>query len=240
MPLPEAKWNVKVYGAFDKNQVEAQQNAVMAWALLGNLGWTLNAVCGYWGNVEAESGFNPWRWQSDVVLSSDSPLIGYPGSGSTGHAYGLCQWDPAGKYIKAPENLYHEYAGFGPNFSDQQGSLYDGTAQVMFLNDNADYIPTPTFPMSYAEFKSSTADPRDLAKVWLLNFERPYNQSTAAQEYRAGLAYWWWNFLSQGQPIVPGEPIVPPAPPPVPPQPWDVKKSKFVFYLKPYWKRGLY
>lgn len=232
MPLPSPKWNSKAIGGYDRTSVEAQQNAVMCWALLGNLGWTLNAVCGLWGNVEAESAFNPWRWQGDTVLAEGDYRIDI----STGHAYGLCQWDPAGKYINLGGR---DYDGYGPNYSNKQGSLYDGTAQMHFLHYDADYIPTASYPISYSSYKSSTADPRDLAKAWLLNFERPLNQSEAAQNYRASLAYWWWNFLSEGTPITPGEPIVPPPPPPIPPQPWDVSKSKFIFYLKPHWKRGL-
>lgn len=233
MPLPEAKWNCKILYGYDKTDVEAQQNAVMCWAILGAQGWTLNAVCGLWGNVEAESGFNPWRWQSDVVLNSSDSRIDY----SSAHAYGLCQWDPAGKYIHQGGN---EFPGYGPNFSDEQGSLYDGTAQMLFLDSDADYIPTASYPISYADYKHSIGDPRELAKAWLLNFERPLNQSQAAQDYRASLALWWWNFLAPQTPISPSDPvqpITPPSPPPVPPQPWDIRKSKFMFYLKPTWKQ---
>lgn len=241
MPIPEAKWNCKRLYGYSRTDLEAQQNAVMCWAVLAAEGWTLNAVCGLWGNVEAESGFNPWRWQGDyavgeaAILRSDSPLIDV----QSAHAYGLCQWDPAGKYINGGGN---EYPGFGPNYSDRQGSLYDGTAQLLFLNSEADYSPTGSYPISYYDYKHSIADPRELGKAWLLNFERPYDQGEGAQNLRASNALWWWNFLSPETPISPSdpiEPIAPPAPPPLPPQPWDAKKSKFIFYLKPYWKRGL-
>ena len=240
MALPEAKWNCKAQWGYLRESNEAKQNAVMCWAVLGAQRWTLNAVCAIWGNIEAESGFNPWRWQGENVQSTNSPMIGYPGGPNT-IGYGLFQFDPAGKYIRGGGN---EYPGFGPNYSDRQGSLYDGTAQLLFVDDNATdpnvgYIPTASYPISFADFKVSTANPGDLAKAWLLNFERPADQSSGVQDYRASLALWWWDFLSQGQPIVPGEPIIPPAPPPLPPQPWDTKKSKFIFYLKPHWKRGL-
>ena len=63
-----------------------QYNAKYIWYALQNNGWTLNAVCGMLGNMQAESAINPGRWQSDRV-------------GNMSGGYGLVQWTPATKYI---------------------------------------------------------------------------------------------------------------------------------------------
>lgn len=47
--------------------------------------WTVEAVAGMLGNVLAESGLNPWRWQGDTV--------------NTSRGYGLFQFTPASSYL---------------------------------------------------------------------------------------------------------------------------------------------
>ena len=136
-------WNCKTYGGYNRTSAEAKENATMVYSVLYSLGWTLEAVCGVLGNIEAESAYNPWRWQSDSILPVGDPRIDYQNA----HAYGLCQWDPAGKYI----NNGGSYNGYGPNYSNRTGSQNDGTAQMLYLDGNADYYPTSSKGQGFAE-----------------------------------------------------------------------------------------
>lgn len=125
-------WHVKNTGAYGRTSQEALENAQEVYNMLYSLGWCLEAVCAMLGNVEHESGYNPWRWQSDTVLPVGDARIGYIGGPNTGHAYGLCQQDPAAKYV------YRSYAQalpfFGPNYSDQPGNQRDGQPQLEYIH----------------------------------------------------------------------------------------------------------
>lgn len=185
-------WHTKATGGYVKESAEAYDNAVTAWGILRNRGWSLLAFCGMWGNVQSESGYNPWRWQSDVILPVNDPRIYYQNA----HAYGLCQWDSASKYIDGGVS----YAGYAPNFSNQAGGINDGTAQLNFLEDTAvssgQYFPNPNYnyQISYANYKLMTypAYSYDYAtRAWFYNYERGTwdNNRTVACQY-------WYNTLS--------------------------------------------
>lgn len=202
-------WNVKATGAYARLSQEAYDNALTIYSILYSLGWTLEAVCGVLGNIESESGYNPWRWQSDNVLANtDTYLIEH----QTGHAYGLCQWDPASKYIYNGS----AYAGYGPNYSNQTGWINDGSAQLMYLHDQADYIPTGSYPLSYEQYKHATIDSYSidyLTRAWFYNFERG-----TWDEGRVAAASYWWNVFNGG------------PPPPDPPDP-DPPTRKIPIWL---------
>lgn len=183
-PQP-TRWHYKNTGGYIRTSNEAVDNALMIYSILYNLGWTLNAVCGVLGNFEAESGLNPWRWQNDIVLAStDSYNIDV----STAHGYGLPQFTPAGKYAHEP--LAQVLTGFGVNYSDVVGSGNDGTAQLNFINQYADYQSTGTWPQTYADFKNWSGTPEDAASIWLHNYERPLSYSTE-NDRRANARYWF-------------------------------------------------
>lgn len=195
-------WHNKQSGGYLKESAEAYDNALMAWASLNARGWSLLAFCGMWGNVQSESGYNPWRWQSDIVLPVGDPRIDY----QNGHAYGLCQWDAAAKYINGGAN----YGGYGPNYSDRQGSEWDGTAQINFLDDTAvssgQYFPNPGYPyqLSYDQYKQITIDNYSYeyaARAWFHNYERGTwdNGRTVACQY-------WYGALSGVTPPPPPDP----------------------------------
>lgn len=167
-------WHNKATGGYAKESAEAYDNALMAWGILSRRGWSLLAFCGMWGNVQSESQYNPWRWQSDNVLATTDT---YYIENQTGHAYGLCQWDEASKYIYGAT----AYSGYGPNFSNQTGSANDGTAQMNFLEDTAvssgQYFPNPNYnyQISYAAYKQMTLDNYTYeyaARAWFHNYER--------------------------------------------------------------------
>ena len=202
-------WHCKTVGSYLRSSNEAKENARQIWGILGNRGWTLNAVCGVLGNIGAESGYNPWRWQNDNVGTSD-------GSPWTNKGYGLTQFTPASKYIDNANAKVNP--GYGPNFSDRTGSPNDGYAQIIFLDEHADYYPTGAYPMSYNEYKVSEENPGELAVTWLYNYERPADPG-ATEDTRRENGNYWYEVLA-------GEPPVPPVP----------EKSKYLKYLLFIWE----
>lgn len=183
-------FTAKSTGAYARTSAEAIQNAKAICDVLVPKGWTIEAVCGMLGNIESESGYNPFRWQNDIVLPYGDSRITYQNS----HAYGLCQFDPAGKYILYASN----YDGYAPNYSDRPGNPSDGKAQMLFINDNADYYPTASYPLTYAQYKTATIANYTidyLTRTWFYNYERgtwDANRVTAAN--------YWWSVLSSYHP----------------------------------------
>ena len=196
-------WHAKNTYGYLKESSEAYDNALMAWSIMHSLGWTLLAFCGMWGNVEHESGYNPWRWENEQLLPVGDPRLDYQNS----HAYGLCQWDWAGKYIYGGVG----YPGYAPNFLDQAGQPTDGTAQMYFLEDTAvssgQYFPNPNYPyqISYDNYKAATIDNYSIewmTRAWFHNYERgTWNYS------RVTAATYWYNTLGG---VTPPDPPVPP------------------------------
>lgn len=193
-------WHCKPTGVYAMESTEAYDNALMAYGIMLSRGWTLLAFCGMWGNVGSESEYNPWRWEGDQPLPEGDPRIYYQNA----HAYGLVQWDYAGKYIDGAVG----YSGYGPNFSDKTGSINDGTAQMMFLDDTAvssgQYYPNPYYPyqISYDNYKQMTIDNYSIewaVRAWFHNYER------GTWSYlRVRAAEYWYNTLGG---------VVPPTPP---------------------------
>lgn len=181
-------WHTKAVGAYARTSNEAKENAVEIYNILSAKGWTLNAISGVIGNIGWEGGYNPWRWQSDDVISHlDLPSINY----QSGHAYGLFQFDPAGSYIN--NTTAQSYSGFGPNFNDQFGSLRDGNAQVLLVSNNGTggYIQTASYPLSFQQYQQSNATPEYLALAWFYNFERGVGHETDRQNE----ARYWYDLL---------------------------------------------
>ena len=116
-------WHAKPYGAYAIDSTEAKDNMDEIYAQLHNEGWTIEAICGMLGNMVAESGLNPWRWQDDSV-SLTSDLKGY----------GLPQFTPAYGYI-------YDYGvgvtGYSPNLSVTEetsgATADDGYVTVPFI-----------------------------------------------------------------------------------------------------------
>lgn len=164
-------WHVKPTGGYGYTTDEAKENCYEIWRVLRGRGWLLAPVCAVLGNMSEESGFNPWRWQSDTVLPSTSPYI----HTQSGHAYGLVQYDPADKYIDGARG----YAGYGPNFSNLQGLPTDGIAQIRFMDETSvssgQYFQNQGYNISYEQFKKSTLEQYTmdwLTRAWFWNFER--------------------------------------------------------------------
>lgn len=173
-------WHAKTSGGYGYTSAEALDNAKMFVDILTPLGWSLNSICAVLGNVYDESGYNPWRWENDIIMpSTGAPWLA---SGGYNHGYGLFQYTPAGNYINDAKSL----RGYGPNFSDQTGKATDGTAQLLFMNQNFVhdyktgnegvqyyYTDSSTYKISWAAFKAGTGySLTELTYAWCYNFER--------------------------------------------------------------------
>ena len=135
-----------------------------------------------------------------------------------GTGYGLTQFTPARKYIFDPNA--QNTPGYAPNFYDVVGNASDGGAQIIFLDEYADYYPTSDYPETYSQFKVSTISIDYLTEAWCLNYERP-GDPWGSMLWRQEAANDWYDFLSsQPDPPTPPEPPDPPHPP-VPSGPID-------------------
>lgn len=217
-PLEELEtynWQAQAYGAFTRTGGAAIGNAVLTYRELASRGWTLNAVCGLLGNIGYEGGYNPWRWQSDI--------IGVP-SMSGVQGYGMVQFTPSGKYIL--DTRAQVLPGYNPNYSNHAGSPEDGHAQVVYIDLYADYDSSTTaYPISYADYKVTNLPPEDCATIWLYNYERPL---TPVAPPRRAEARYWYDLLYH---ISADTPVPPPPPPPTP---TTRRKSPFWVYIYPF------
>ena len=181
-----ATWHCKATGPYNKESVEAFENACMVYFFLYDRGWTLNAVAGLLGNIGYEGAYNPWRWESDNVLAStDTAAM----QDTTQHGYGLVQFTPSAKY--ALDAAAQAYSGFGVNFSDVTGSINDGDAQLQYIDEQPGYQSTPAFPMTYAQYKGSNDPPETCAEIWLYNYERPGNPAATVDGRKREARYWY-------------------------------------------------
>lgn len=207
-------WHVDPTARFEEKSTEADDNAKMIYSVLSEKGWTKNAVAGLLGNIQHEGIMNPWMWQDRNV----QPTTGNPWYNI---GYGLVQFTNAGKYI----NNASGYDGYGPNFSDQTGSTLDGQAQMLYLNDNADYSRTDSYPLTFEEYKVSTLGADYLAEVWLYNYERPGDPASTVDIRKSSALYYYDNVLNGDTP----------SPEPPTPTPTETHKMKWIFYMGKRW-----
>lgn len=162
-------------------------NAGYIYYALTSYSWSVNAIAAILANMEAESSINPGRWQGDNV--------------GGGPAYGLVQWDPFTKYTEWAVN-----AGFSDP-SEMDSNL----ARIQYEIENGlQWIPVGAYyDLSFKEFSRSARTPGDLAKAFLLCYERPLDQSESVQAYRASLANAWYTYITGSELPEPGpsEPI---------------------------------
>lgn len=197
-PLPEAQWHAKELYGYNRESQEAKENAIMIYSILcGHFGWTLNAVAAVLGNIEWESGYNPWRWGYDEPL----PSTDYHREGI---GYGLVQFTPPQKYIDDP--LAKSSPGYAPHFSDVSGSPDDGTAQMYFMSEATNlWYPVYPYNMDYETFKHSTDSVAYLTSVFLDTYERPADPEATRWD-RQQAAQYWYNYLAQYDPGTPPTP----------------------------------
>ena len=119
-------WYAKPKQGYNRSSTEATANMNEIWTILSGMGYSIESVSGILGNVQSESGFNPWRWQGDRV--------------NTSNGYGLFQFTPASGYLAL--------SGVTPNMSVSQvttgATPEDGARQVQcFANDElSKWVPS--------------------------------------------------------------------------------------------------
>lgn len=203
-------WHTKATGGYSYTSTEGLENAQMIYNILNARGWSLNAICAVIGNIYGESGLNPWRWNSDNVQAVGS---------TTRIAYGLVQFYPYTKY--ADSEYAQSYSGFGVNYSDQTGSTTDGNAQMIFVDEHADWQLSDDYQVSFADFKVSSGSIDYLVNVWYYNYERAGGSPSDVRFTVAQYFYDLWN-------------ETPPEPSPEPePEPMEKKKSFWwIYYMR--------
>lgn len=191
--------------------------------------WSLEAICGMIGNMQTESGVNPWRWQSDSVSLTDSKK-----------GYGLPQFTPAYGYI---DEYGKGIPGYAPNLSTSKvtdgASPSDGQAQIICIDeDRAGKFMNRSSYCKYADIRgyfplSAFKQGSDLwlsTVAWLFHYEFPASQyrTEAAAKGRYTSAVAAFEYLKSGE--VP----TPPDPPPTPPTPpGETGRRRLPIYMYP-------
>jgi hypothetical protein len=136
-------------------------------------GWTKNAVCGMLGNMQSESSINPARWQSDDI-------------GNTSGGYGLVQWTPATKYFSWCDSNGLTY-----------GEMDSNLKRILWeVANNQQWISTSSYPMTFADFTTSSQTPEYLAEAFITNYERPADPTQPQRQTQA--RYWYDNLTGGG------------------------------------------
>lgn len=171
-------WSVNEYGQLSRADME--NNAGIIYGLLSFYGWTAQAISALLGNMEAESGINPGRWQSDIV-------------GNLSGGYGLVQWTPATKLFNWIDSEYEQGILSNNTYSDGDNQI----ARIRYEVDNhIQYHPTKAYPESFKEFTESTKSPGYLAVAFLKNYERPKDSGPQTQSKRIAMAERWYTFIT--------------------------------------------
>lgn len=115
-------WYAKPSGPYSISSAEGTANVEQINGFFNGRAYSLEAQAGVIGNIMAEGGLNPWRWQSDKVSLSGG--------------YGLFQYTPARSYINGATTV----EGYGPNQSvtaiTPGARPEDGYAQLIVFADN--------------------------------------------------------------------------------------------------------
>jgi hypothetical protein len=136
------------------------------------------------GNMQTESYINPGVWQSFREWGS-------PDS----HGYGLVQWTPYTKYTNWCEKNGYDISDIDTALKrielEVEANAKPGWSEL------DQWISTSSYNMTFSDFTKSTLPAYDLGRAFLLNYERPGNQSEAHQHTRGKQAESWYNFLLQ-------------------------------------------
>lgn len=175
-------WNAKPSGGYARDSDQGGENILNVYTYCSNNGYTLQAVAGMLGNVQAESGLNPWRYEGDQY--------------GTGRGYGLFQFTPARDYF----NLGNTYGFFAPNKSTTSitsGASPDDGAEQIRVFDNDDlhkwgsglwrpYWDTSTYADLYAQRKRILQEWGNGSQLTLSDFRRIRSVYDATFAFLAG------------------------------------------------------
>lgn len=158
-----------IYSNSALTQAQMENNATIICNLLIRQGWSTTAIAALLGNMQAESSINPGVWEN---YDSSDPNNGF----------GLVQWTPSTNYT---------------NWATSQGyAIDDGDGQMVWILtetvNSGQWIPTTDYPLSWADWTTSTDTAANLALAFLANFERGDPNSAAT---RAGYANAWFTWM---------------------------------------------
>lgn len=210
-------WYAKPRGAYYYNGTEGKSNILEIGSYLSTNNYTVEAQSGVIGNVMAESGLNPWRWQSDSVS-----LTG---------GYGLFQYTPASGYINLSgipnhsPNMSTNQQTSGATPEDAEGQLY------VFVNNTLgkwvstcwrSYWDTTSYATLYQQRQRILTEYGDGSRISMTQFARINNVWDATFVFLAcfegplvpNMSARFGN-AQQAYEILTGSPI-PPTPPPGP------------------------
>lgn len=145
-----------------------KENARYIYKFFTAKGWTLNAIAGMLGNMQAES---------NIIADINDK--------SGGGGYGLVQWTPKSKLVNwAKKN------GLDHRTVDTQCRRLQWE-----LENKEQFYKTKAYPMTFKEYVKSTESAEYLSKVFVYNYERPANKNNPK---RQTWAIEWYNKLKQG------------------------------------------
>ena len=139
------------------SESESLQNAQLVANHLIKQGWTKESISALCGNMRHESSINPDMYEFNYAWGDD-------------RGYGLVQWTPRSKYWD-----WAESRNLPPRNGDSQLDRIDYEVE-----QNIQWISTPNYPETYAQFRSSTKSMDYLVPAFTWNYERP--NATAGQE----------------------------------------------------------
>jgi hypothetical protein len=224
-------WYAKPSGGWSTEDNEAQQNMFMIAEYLQTQGWSMVAIAGLLGNIGSESGFNPWRWQSDTV--------------NYNRGYGLVQFTPASYYIGGRGVGVTDYSPNLSTSSQTSGSTAnDGRAQLYVIEQyHSDKFLDRRSKCDYADISDSYpyASYKTLTDLWVATVGWLFNYEYPASQYRDyEHAHNRYLVAQRCYEIITGqEPPEPPTPPtpPVPPTPTSRTGMPLYFYITKKFKR---
>lgn len=231
-------WYADPTAYFPRHGTEATANATEIYTILqGIYGWCFEAIMACLANIYAESTFNPWLWEGQVLRALDPNSSMYYRNFDGG--YGLIQWTPSPPTPHPNTQPYIDstvaqgLTGYAPNFADQAGATSDGLSQTHFIHYEIN-APGNWFPCSISyyqpyfqaigvdimQFRSmtatefilgtfSTVNPTNMIGAFELNYLRPRNDAAAARFNLMLNEYDYWYQYFSGQPPVPPTPDIP-------------------------------
>lgn len=235
MPTYHNPYSPNSIGAMKLSQGQMQDNAKFIYSYMNNrFGWTLNAVAGLLGNIEAESTMNPSRPQDNAVRNGWYPSCpGYAGNAptptTTWYGFGIFQVTPYMALEGRRENPYnfgnwaysrgytfdHNTGGTGGQMEVQLDWLMSGAPETPYYNEaEPDYNQAKWYADSRSPIKgistpriygSLTESPEICAEVFYWNLER---SGALDVGNRPSLARKWFDYLYGTTP----EPPTPPTP----------------------------
>lgn len=165
----------------DLTWAETEGNAYEVYYTLDNLGWTPQAVAAVCGNMQAESGINPGRWEiGKTPFSADA-------------GYGLTQWTP---YTKLSDWADANQLAWIDNGDTQVLRIeYEAlNNEQWFYNSQLDRYP----PITFTQFRSSLLPVDTLSDYFLYFYEHPIDPVGQTPIRRTNSRYWYNLFTGGG------------------------------------------